>query len=419
MQVIKNASRKTKVALKVLRTGGVLAFLILWVRFTEKMLLRLSRNTQSQKHLIDTKVKYRDALMADYTKPLKKWPGTKKKSLTFNWLMPPPGKGSGGHFNIFRFIQYLEGAGHTCRIYLYTQHEPGRVSDVRTLMGDSYPKLNATMTWLENCNDMQNADGIFATSWETAYAAFNAKTIGKRFYFVQDFEPYFYPAGSLSTLAENTYRFGYFGVTAGKWLATKLRDEYGMQTDYFDFSADRELYSMSNTSERKEIFFYARPYTARRGFEIGIMALDLFHKKHPEYTINFAGWDVSTYDVPFPYKNLKTLELDELGKLYNRCAAGLVMSLTNMSLLPLELLSCGTIPVVNKGANNHLVSENPYIAYTENNPAALADRLSEVVTHKDRLARARAAADSIGDGGWDQSGEKFIQIVERETRRRG
>jgi len=415
---LKKTARKAKVGLKVLRDDGLISFVILGLRFTEKNLTRFSKKKQdTSKHLIDTKVKYRDALKADYTQKRKKWPGAIKKQLQFNWLMPPPGKGSGGHLNIFRFIKYLEEAGHTCRIYIYTQHTPGRISDIRTLMGDSYPQLHAELEWIDSGDEMQPADGVFATSWETAYASFNSATEGKRFYFVQDFEPYFYAVGSLSVLAENSYKFGFYGVTAGNWLATKLKREYGMEADYFDFGSDRKLYSFKNDKIRKEIFFYARPYTERRGFEMGVMALDLFHRQHPEYIINMAGWDVSTYDIPFPYKNLRTLELSELNDLYNRCAAGLVMSLTNMSLLPLELLGSGTIPVVNDGENNVLVSDNPYIAYSPNNPAALAATLSSVITRVDVAQYARKAYASVGASSWNESGKKFVDIVERETRK--
>jgi len=405
-----------RIGIKVLRNEGFLGLLILCVRFLEKILLRFSQSP-SVKHQINVHVKYRDALVADYRKSKHHWEGSSAKTLTLNWLMPPPGRGSGGHLNIFRFISYLEAAGHICRIYLYTQHAPGRVGDVRALMGDSYPQLNAKMEWIDSGDEMKPADGIFATSWETAYASFNASTTGKRFYFVQDFEPYFYPMGTLSVLAENTYKFGFYGVTAGNWLATKLHGDYGMQTDYFDFGADKKTYSYINNSSRTEIFFYARPYTERRGFEMGIMALEIFHQQNPEIAINLAGWDVSDYDIPFPYNNLQTLEIQDLNELYNKCAAALVMSLTNMSLLPLELLSSGVIPVVNEGENNTLVSNNPYIEYTANNPAALAEALSRIVKRKDLSAFSKAASESIPSTSWDESGSKFVKIVEREVRK--
>lgn len=418
---LKKLSRKAKAGLGALRSDGVIGLMILGTRFTEKNLLKLSRHKEReiQKHGINVKARYSDVLRADYTAKHPKWGGTNKQQLSFNWLMPPPGKGSGGHMNIFRFMKYLEAAGHMNRIYIYTQHPPGLVEDVKSQMGDSYPELSAKMYWVEDGDEMENADGVFATSWETAYASFNSTATGKRFYFVQDFEPYFYPQGSLATLAENTYRFGFYGTTAGNWLATKLKRDYGMDTDFFDFGSDNNMYTFTNKGKRKEIFFYARPYTERRGFEMGIMALDLFHKKYPDYIINLAGWDVSEYDIPFPYNNLQTLEITELSELYNRCAAGLVMSFTNMSLLPLELLGCGTIPVVNDGENNRLVSDNPYIAYTEPTPSSLANKLFEVVERNDSALYAEKAANSVSTASWDDSGKKFVKIVEKETKRNG
>jgi glycosyltransferase involved in cell wall biosynthesis len=87
-----------------------------------------------------------------------------------------------------------------------------------------------------------------------------------------------------------------------------------------------------------------------------------------------------------------------------------------MSLLPLELLACGTIPVVNDGPNNRLVSDNPYVAYCDNYPAALAQKLSEVVTRKNLPTYAQEASGSVAEQDWDASGAKFVKIVERELR---
>lgn len=412
-------SKKAHVGRKVLAEQGVLGFLIVCLQFLQKH----TRRTAGPKHkgAIYTKARYEDIIAADLHAPRQAWDGTAAKTLRFNWVMPPPGKGSGGHLNIFRFMKFLEDAGHECRIYLYAQGTHGPVSAVKAIMGDSYAELKATkdMAWLDNPDDMKAADGIFATSWETAYPVFNAKLAARRFYFVQDFEPYFYPAGSFHTFAENTYKLGFFGVTAGRWLAEKLKADFGMPTAHYDFGCDKHTYFYKNRGARREILFYARPYTERRGFETGLMALDLFHREHPDYTINLVGWDVSQYDIPFPYVNLKTLEISQLNDLYNRCAAGLVLSFTNMSLLPLELLGSGTIPVVNNDDNNVRVSDNRYIAYSDNDPRSLAQTLSAVVTRSDLAGHAEAASSSVGQAGWEAAGQKFVSTVEKETRAHG
>ena len=108
------------------------------------------------------------------------------------------------------------------------------------------------------------------------------------------------------------------------------------------------------------------------------------------------------------------MKIEELSTVYNRCATALVLSLTNMSLLPLELLSSGVIPVVNDAPNNRLVSDNPYIAYTDASPEALAQKMVDVVTINSLPEYARKAADSISSDGWEIAGKKMIAALERE-----
>ena len=339
-------------------------------------------------------------------------------ALTVAWIMSPPGESSGGHQNIFRFMSYLEAAGHTIKIYLYSSMHPFTVATVKDMLAasPSYPKLKATIEAHTGQSVGDDVDAIFATGWETAYASFRDPSSARRFYFVQDFEPYFTPVGSASVLAENTYRFGFHGITAGGFLSHKLSTEYGMAASHYDFGADKSLYRITNEGRRKEIFFYARPVTERRGFELGILALAHFARERPDYVINLAGWDVSPYKIPFPYVNLQDLRIDELNAVYNRCAAGLVISLTNMSLLPLELLASGVIPVVNDGDNNRLVSDNPFIEYADPSPKALARRLVEVVDRADLPEHARLASESVQGADWDAAGATFVTIFEDAVR---
>ena len=114
--------------------------------------------------------------------------------------------------------------------------------------------------------------------------------------------------------------------------------------------------------------------------------------------------------------NLKDLKIDELNEVYNRCATGLVISLTNMSLLPLELLSAGVIPVVNEGPNNRLVSDNPFLAYSAASPHALANKMIEIVDRQDLPEYAVAASESVRGSDWETSGRAFVEIFESSLR---
>ena len=409
---LKKIGNKFKIGKNILIEEGPINLAIRSLKYIQK---DTSPRGPSVKKEIFTKASTADIIAADFHNHPKSWTDQSFTGpCSFLWIMPPPGKGSGGHLNIFRFIKCLEEAGHSCQIYLDLGEASGSTEHVKAVM-DDYPVVKATKTmkWLSDRKEnVSEFHGIFATSCKTAYSSYNLETEAKRFYFVQDFEPYFYPVGSLFYLAENTYKFNFYGVTAGGWLAKKLRTEYGMQTDHYNFGAENSLYSLKN-KERDSIFFYARPYTERRGFEVGILTLNLFNKLHPQYKIIFAGWDVSDYNIPFPYENLKTLELSELNDVYNRCVAALILSYTNMSLLPLEVMAAGAIPIVNDAPNNQLVSDNKYIKYTHNDPVSLAKALSDVVSMKNFDNYSKAASKSAQGESWSKSEEKFLKIIEK------
>jgi O-antigen biosynthesis protein len=368
-------------------------------------------------------VRYEDALEVDWTKP-PAWRTSplvvRDRGLSTAWILHPPGESSGGAQNILRFVEYLEKAGHRASIYLY--HSADHAIDapyVRELIAanPSYPDVAAPFySYHEVGRVAADTDALFATGWETAYPVYRDPSAARRFYFVQDYEPAFYPVGSEHVLAENTYRFGFHGVTAGRWLSDKLADEYGMRTTPFGFGADLRHYSFARSKPAEDIFFYARPVTTRRGFELGVMALEHVARQRPDLVIHLAGWDVSSYDLPFTYVNHAAMRITDLNELYNRCGAALVLSLTNMSLLPLELLASGVIPVLNAGENNSRVSSNPHLEYCEPTPKALARTLLEVLDRPDQAERARQAAESVAGLSWDRSGDQFVQIVTEAMR---
>ena len=206
-------------------------------------------------------VRAADVLAADMAAPRASAPagGRGDGPYTVNWVTTPSTGGSGGHTTMFRIIEHLVANGHRCRIYLY-DIGGGHASDHEAAMRRSYPAQGCEI--LDALDGMADADAVFATAWSTAYVAFNDPCAGKRFYFVQDFEPSFYPWGAEATLAENTYRMGFHAVTAGRWLAEKLTREYAMPADHFDFGCDIARYEVLPDIRRNGIAFYRAP---RRG----------------------------------------------------------------------------------------------------------------------------------------------------------
>ena len=407
-------------AVGIVRTEGLKGLLL---RVLDRIRPRLVSAGAGPRTRIRMLVRYEDAVDVDWTRPAP-WQETPRAVVTERlrtaWIMHPPGLSGGGHQNIFRFIRFLEQAGHQASVHLY--HSADHAIDAAYLesvvkASGQFPQVDARFhVWDRETGVGPDVDVLLATGWETAYPAYLDPSDARRAYFVQDFEPAFYPVGSEHTLAESTYRFGFTGLTAGDWLAQKLRRDYGMTTHAFGFGADTSLYRRTADGPRDEVFFYARPVTTRRGFELGVMALEQLSRLRPGVRIHLAGWDVSDYDLPFEFVDHAAMRLEDLNALYNRCGVGLVLSLTNLSLLPLELLAAGVVPVVNDGENNRLVTDNPHIVYAPPTPAALARAMDEVLSRPDRVAVSVRAAASIPAAGWQRAGRAFLDALEEVAR---
>jgi hypothetical protein len=350
-----------------------------------------------------------DVLAADIRVP-RSWsplPFDGREPLVVNWVIVPPSAGSGGHTTMFRLIEHLERSGNLCRVYLYDVYG-GDAAYYSSRVRKLFPGFAGEINDVDR--GMADAHAVVATEWSTAYPAYSDHCRAKRFYLVQDFEPWFYPLGTSSVLADDTYRMGFHAITAGCFLAAKLSAEYGMAADAFDFGCDSAYHLVDGAGVRDGIVFYARPETPRRAFELGIMALQLFAERHPDITIHFYGRRVGK--VPFPFRDHGLLHPSELNRLYNRCLAGLSLSMTNVSLVPHEMLSAGCIPVVNDAEHNRIVLNNPFVRYARPTPHTLADALSEVVATRNFAALAASASASVSSASWEEAG----RTVERAIR---
>lgn len=326
------------------------------------------------------------------------------------WFIPDFNIGSGGHTTIFRQIRHLERAGYQCAIVIVRPGPHSTAESARHDINEFFFRLEARV--FMGFEGLPSAEFAVATSWDTAYSVRAFTGAAHRIYFVQDFEPFFYPLGSDYVLAENTYRFGFFGITAGDWLATKLAREYGMHTHAIGFGVDLEHYRRIPRREPdvRQVFFYARPPTPRRAFELGLLVLDEVWRRLPDTRFVLAGWDTSNYEVPFPHLSCGTVTVPELADLYNQCDVSLVLSLTNLSLLPLELMACGCAVVSNRGENVQWLLNDDIAVLTEASVPALASALCELLTNDERRRALAAHAQEVACARtWESVGGQFEQ----------
>ena len=320
--------------------------------------------------------------------------------ITLNWVIPLMGPGSGGHTTIFRTISYLSEMGIKNKIYMcWDDSNLGTSEELRQAVKDYYGYDLGDNEIYWDFRTMGYADGCVCTSWQSAYVLRRFHNCLSKFYFVQDFEPWFYPMGSLYHLAEKTYHFGFRGVTAGLWLADKLHKDYGMETEGFRFSYERSRYHFGTKKDNvPRIFFYARPYTARREFEIGTMALDMVAQEIPELEVVMAGQPISDYPFGFQCIDKGIMPPEKMSDVYSQCDMCLVLSATNMSLLPIEVMASGSVVVSDGGDNNTWELNDQNAILTEDDPWDIADKLIYYLKHREELEPLRVQGKEYAEG---------------------
>lgn len=332
--------------------------------------------------------------------------------LKINWVVPGIGPAGGGLFNIFRAIQQLEAWGHVNVVYVLGK-VPGDGSSAaaREYIRKWYFSINAHVVALPNT--VKDSDALIATSWPTAYAVRGIGNTVQKFYFVQDLEHLFYAPGSFYEFARQTYQFEFRGITAGSWIADVLRRDFSMDCSVFNFSYDREVYAGTGrrllTSRKKRVLFYSRPETERRGFELGVLALSLVAKRMPEVEFVMVGLPIDSFDVPFPAIFPGVLPVSELAALYRSCDVALVLSHTNLSLLPLELMACGCAVVSNEGPNIEWLLSDETVRLAKPDAKSLACAVIELLESDNlRLRKIEAGFAFVQGTDWT----KEIRAIE-------
>lgn len=333
---------------------------------------------------------------------------------TITWIVPPFHAGAGGHTTIFRFVRFLEAKGFTNRLVIMDGAHFGGVRNFKKLLYDSFDRINIPI--FMDLAESPVSHMTVATSWLTAYLLRNYQASTKPIYFIQDYEPWFYPHGTDYALAENTYSFGFYGITAGSWLKNIMEKKYKMKCSTFSFSYDGETYFSAEVPIKcpKKIFFYARPTTHRRAFELGLMVLSGVSKAVSGVKIVFAGEDLSDYEIPFEHESLGVLTPQGLAQIYRECSLALILSLSNVSLLPFEVIACGTPIVSNDGAWVEWLLSPEFCSITGLDVENLIREISSLVVDEERLRKLTVRGQEyVRSTSWNHEGERIVEDFEK------
>jgi O-antigen biosynthesis protein len=317
-------------------------------------------------------------------------------------VVPSFRRGGGGHRTIVRLLAQMQRGGHEVSIWL-DDHEALHAGQPEESVARSFASFfDAEGLPLRLGFDAwRGADVVLATGWQTVPRALMLPGTSARAYLVQDHEPDFYPASVESTWAAATYRAGFHCIAASRWLAQLLRERYGASASHFDLGVDHSVYRPRTGTRREDlVIFYARSSTARRAVPLGIAGLAELAGRRRRVEVELFG-DAARSPVQARRglverpRRLGILPEEELASLYARATIGIVFSLTNPSLVGLEMMASG-LPCI------ELASEAMIATFGKEGPLQLVDpdplelccaieRLLDDRVERDRLSSAGVA----------------------------
>jgi glycosyltransferase involved in cell wall biosynthesis len=189
-------------------------------------------------------------------------------------------------------------------------------------------------------------------------------------------------------LAENTYRLGLYHITAGPWCEAFLRNQFGAPADHYPYPIDADVYQMHpRIKPGKNIVFFAKPEMPRRCYELGVKALEVFHRLQPHVEIILFG-SRQMPSTPFRRSVRGVMPtIHDLANLYSNADLGLAFSLTNPSLVPYEMMACG-LPVVDldRPGNEINYQGRRDIAFlADPQPAVMAQQIANLLASPSEL----------------------------------
>jgi len=301
-------------------------------------------------------------------------------------------------------------------------------SEIAPLIAQAFPSLSDAM--VRQITDYWELEGIAATDvsvatlWSTAYFLLSFNSTKRKFYFMQDYEPLFYPAGSVYAQVEATYRFGFYGIANTPSIKAIYEAQYGGVAESFVPCVDTSVFrpavdGAAAPSKPYRVFFYGRPEHPRNGFELGVVALKkLKERLGDQVHVVSAGavWNLRDYGLRGIVENLGLLSYEQTAELYRGCHVGLVMMFTrHPSYLPLELMASGCLVVSNHNpATRWLLKDGENCLLAESSMSCLTETLERSLL--DAQERERITANAVKEiqtyySDWDKELERIYRFM--------
>lgn len=334
----------------------------------------------------------------------------------------------GGLYTIFRTADYFSRKAGAEQIFALYGNAPKKTQQqITEIIAGAFPGMRFRVYYIrpnEDPNQLPASDIAFCTLWTSAYLLVRYQKCLGKFYFVQDYEPLFYAAGSVAGLIEQTYRFGFVGIANTPGVANGYR-EINPNVHSFIPGVDRNLYypTPDKPLSPLRIVFYARPDKHRNGFRLGVEALRLVKNKlgsQVDIVTVGGSFDPAEYGLEGVIRNLGVLPtIEAVADLYRTCHIGLVFMFTkHPSYQPIELMASGCAVVTNYNASNDWLLRDGFNALlTEPLVSCVADRVLTLAADADLRAKLTDnGLRTVADMTWERAMEQIYTAVTQPKR---
>ena len=270
-------------------------------------------------------------------------------------------------------------------------------------------------------DEQKGADIVIATSWDTV--SYAKRLNGYKMYFVQDFEPYFYSFGEKFLLAKKTYEQGLHMVSLGAWnkdMILKLAKPVS-DIDVIEFPYEKSEYPpcdrdyMSYSGKKKLTFAVYLKYYGKR---LPCILQSMMGEMREELLKHGIEAEVKYFGEAKNFKpkngiNLGMLTKQELFELYKSSDFGITASMSNISLVPYEMISTG-LPMIEfeDGTFEYFFPKGSAVM-TGISGKVLAGQIIDCLNNPEVLQKMQENAQSyMKDLSWQKTGEEFGRIIE-------
>lgn len=301
-----------------------------------------------------------DITEEEITKNIEQLKNSKKGSVySVAWVLPAYEAVYAGMMNIFGFANFLLNEKKLDTTFYILKSTKDVAVEKREAI-KAFPMLKSAKfvsILPDDSSAMKQHDIGIATQWATAYTLAKSDAISRKWYFIQDNEVNFYPKGSISSLVELSYRFGFKAIANTDGLLDMYQKNYGGEGVVVKSRVDLSAYIPREDihyvpKAPYKVFFYARPNMPRNAFELGVAGLKKLKDQlgdSVEIITAGADWDADIYGAGGYFTNLGKINYEAVPKLYRSVDAGLMFMFSgHPGVTASELMASGCPVVVNE-----------------------------------------------------------------------